>query len=141
MKSPRKSGRFSNVNENLLRLAKSLAVVFIISVLLPLLFLTMNYDRNLIIIFTISNLLIWTDGFLTVHALRNGATEINPLMNGLNKITNRTRFLLISRGIGFLFTLYGIIEKNLNYLLVLTWIFAIVVCMNSITLSSSKFPK
>jgi len=95
----------------------------------------MGYDRGLIIAFSITNLLIWTDGFLTVYALENGATEINPLMNVLSKITNKKIFLVASRFIGFLFTLYGIVEKSLIYLLVISWIFSIGACLNSMTLS------
>lgn len=129
------------INKALLSLARNLGVVFVLVVPFSLLFLSMGYDRELIIAFSIANLLIWTDGFLTVYALEKGATEINPLMNVLSKITNRKTFLVVSRLVGSLFTLYGIIERNLIFLLVLSWIFSIGLCLNSMVLSHKKFFK
>lgn len=127
------------INKTLLSLARNLGVVFVLVVPFSLLFFSMGYDRELIIAFSIANLLIWTDGFLTVYALEKGAREINPLMNVLSKITNRKTFLLVSRFAGSSLTLYGIIEKNLIFLLLLSWIFSIGICLNLMTLSHKNF--
>jgi len=101
-------------NRTLLSLALNLGVVFIFVVPFSLLLFSLDYDRGLIIAFSISNLLLLTDGFLTVYALDKGATEFNPLMNLLSKITNRKTFLVVSRLIGSLFTLYGGSRKKSN---------------------------
>jgi preprotein translocase subunit SecG len=137
-KPPQKNGGgFLNVNENLLRFTKSLAVVFVLCVLLPLPFSIYGYDSVLVALFAISNLLIWADGFLTYFALKVGATEINPIIAISNKLVGKKRGLFLSRLVGSIFCFYGLIEKKQPALLAITWIMSIVICMNSIVLSSN----
>jgi len=138
-KTPKKSGGFwlnKPLDKILLSLAKNLSVIFVLSFLLPLPFLILNYDKILIIAFVVSNLIIWTDGFLTVYGIRTSGTELNPLMALLNKFAGNKGWLLLSRGIGSAILLYGMIERNLVFLLVMSWIFSIAVCMNSLVLLS-----
>lgn len=128
------------MNKVLLSLTKSLGLIFIIVVLLPLPFFMLNYERELISLFSISLLLVWTDGFLTYYAVvRLGATELNPLVRGLSKIMSWKKSILLSRLVGSLFSYYGLIEKNQPFLVVLSWIFSIVICFNSISLSLRSF--
>ncbi len=133
----------SKFNEALLSLARNLGVLFVFVVPFSQLLFIMGYNIELIIAFSTANLLIWSDGFLTVCALDKGATELNPLMNLMSKITSRKMFLVISRCVGSLFSVYGIVEKNTAFLLVVSWLFSMVVFMNSLSLrtASRSIPK
>lgn len=126
------------LNKNLLALARNLGVVFVLCVPLSLLFLGMGYDRGLIIAFSIANLLVWTDGFLTFFALKMGATEINPFIAILNRLVGKKRCLFASRIVGSMFCVFGLMEKNQSVLLAIAWIMSIVICINSVTLLSKS---
>jgi len=124
----------------LLSLAKSLGLCFILVVLIPLPFLIFGYDKITLSLFSISLLLVWSDAFLTLFSLRIGAKEINPLMISLCRILGRKKGLFISRLFGSALLLHGMIREDQHFLLVVSWIFAIVMCINSVSLFS-RFQK
>jgi hypothetical protein len=124
------------MNRTLFILARNLGCVFVLG-FLPVPFLTgLGYDGLLVSVFSISMMLIWTDGLLSIFAIQKGATEINPLMAVINKRIGKKEGVLLSRIVGSLFPTWGLLEKNLYAILAMAWIFAAVVCLNSATLLS-----
>lgn len=101
---------------------------------MPLPFVVLGYDRIALSLFSISLLLMWSDAFLTYCALNIEAKEINPLLLALNKLVGRKRGLFASRLFGSALSLYGIVREDQYFLLVISWIFAIVICTNSVSL-------
>jgi len=81
-------------------------------------------------------MLLWSDGLLTLFSIRKGATEINPIINFLNNIAGEKRGVLLSRVVGSIFPLVGLLERNLYFTLAISWVFAAVIFLNSATLLS-----
>lgn len=124
------------MNRTLFILARNLSCVFVLG-FLPTLFLTrLGYDGLLVSVFSISIMIIWTDGLLSIFAIQKGATEINPLMTVINKRIGKKEGVLLSRIAGSLFPIWGLLEENLYAILAMSWVFAAVVCLNSATLLS-----
>ena len=120
----------------LLSLAKSLGVVFILAVVVPLPFLILGYNEVSVSLFSTCLLLFWTDAFLTYFVLnRNMVAECNPIISFLNKFCGIKKGLLLSRLLGSALLVYGLIlERSPYWLLAVTWILAILLCTNSVTL-------
>lgn len=119
-------------------MAKSLGLCFILVVLVPLPFLILGYDKITLSLFSLSLLLVWADAFLTLFSLRIGAKEINPLMTILCRVFGRKKGLFTSRLFGSALLLHGMIREDQHFLLVVSWIFAIVVCINSVSLLEGR---
>jgi hypothetical protein len=75
-------------------------------------------------------------GLLSIFAIQKGAREINPLMVVVNKRIGKKKGVLLSRIVGSLFPIFGLLEKNVYAILAMSWVFAAVVCLNSATLLS-----
>lgn len=56
-----------------------------------------GFGLILVVIFSITLMLIWSDGFLTLYALNSRGTEINPVMSILNKKDGKKEGFLVSR--------------------------------------------
>jgi hypothetical protein len=86
-------------------------------------------------------MLIWTDGLLTLFALERGiSSEVNPILALTNKLVGKKEGILLSRIVGSLLSVLGLVEKNLYVVLVLAWVFAAVVCLNSLSLLAMPLP-
>jgi hypothetical protein len=127
--------RFWLVVENMSSFAKSFLLIFALG-FIPIPFL-INAGYNLILVsgFSIALMSIWSDGFLTLHALKKGATEINPLMNFLNKIIGEKKGFLVSRICGSVLPLVGLLLKNVYFVLLLALLFSALVCLSSFELA------
>lgn len=124
------------MNKALFILVRNFGFVFVLG-FLPVPFLArLGYDNLLICVFSISIMLIWADGLLTIFAIEKGATEINPLIALTNKLVGKKEGILLSRIVGSVFPILGLLAKNVYAILVLAWVFAAVVCVNSATLLS-----
>jgi hypothetical protein len=120
----------------LLELTKNSAVVFLLGFLPAPFLVSAGYPPLLVCIFSISIMLLWSDGLLTLFAIGKGATEINPIVKFLNWIAGKKRGVLLSRIVGSILPIIGLLENNLYFVLAIAWLFAAVVCLNSITLFS-----
>ncbi|MGA2308132.1 MAG: hypothetical protein ABSG57_01120 [Candidatus Bathyarchaeia archaeon] len=124
------------MNRKLFNLAKSSALVFALG-FLPVPFLIhVGYAPLLVCSFSMALMLLWSDGLLTLFSIRKGATEINPIINFLNNIAGEKRGVLLSRVVGSIFPLVGLLERNLYFTLAISWVFAAVIFLNSATLLS-----
>lgn len=116
-------------------LIKNVLVVFAIGFLPVPILTSAGYDGLLISVFCTSLMLLWTDGFLTLYALRTNATEINPLMSYLNKKIGEKKGVVLSRVIGCFFPIAGLLGRNSYFILALVWLFSAVICLNALTLA------
>jgi hypothetical protein len=120
----------------LLELTKNSTVVFLLGFLPAPFLVSAGYPPLLVCAFSISIMLLWSDGLLTMFAIGRGATEINPVVKFLNWITGKKRGVLLSRIVGSILPIIGLLENNLYFVLAIAWLFAAVVCLNSVTLLS-----
>ena len=127
---------------NMSNFAKSFLVVYALGFLFIPSLLSAGYDHMLIVSFSISLMLLWSDGFLTLYALSRGATEINPLMNVLNKKIGKKGGFLVSRVVGSILPVVGLLIRNIYFVLLLAWLLSGVVCLSSVELAehSNKSP-
>jgi hypothetical protein len=120
--------------KNLLSFVKNVLIVFMLGFIPIPILKSVGYDGLLVSTFCISLMLLWTDGFLTLYAIRKGATEINPLMKYLNRKIGDKKGVVLSRIVGVIFPIVGLLESNPYFILVLIWLFSAIVCLNSLTL-------
>lgn len=128
--------RVWQMNSKLYGFTKSLAIVFILGFLPAPLLVCIGYEPLVVSVFSISIMLLWSDGLLTLFAIKKGATEINLIIAFFNWLVGRKKGILLSRIIGSILPIVGLLEKNLYFVLAMAWLFAAVVCLNSITLLS-----
>jgi hypothetical protein len=114
--------------------AKNVLIMFAMGFLPVPILVSVGYDGLLVSVFCISLMLLWTDGFLTLYSLRKDATEINPIMNYLNRKIGLKKGVIVSRIIGCFFPILGLLGNNPYFILVIVWLFSAVVCLNSVTL-------
>jgi len=124
------------MNSKLYGITKSLAIVFILGFLPAPLLVYIGYEPLLVSVFSISIMLLWSDGLLTLFAMKKGATEINPIINFFNWLIGKKKGILLSRIVCSFLPIVGLLEKNLYFVLAMTWLFAAVICLNSLTLLS-----
>ena len=125
-----------HMNHKLFAITRSLVIVFVLGFLPTPFLVNIGYDPLLVSVFSISIMLLWSDGLLTLFATGKGAAEINPIMNFLNWLAGEKKGVWLSRVIGSVLPIVGLFEKNLYFILALAWFFAAVVCLNSVTLLS-----
>ena len=114
--------------------AKCFLTVFAIGFLSVPFLINAGFDSMLVCGFSMSLMLLWTDGFLTLFALGKGATEINPLMNYLNKKMGKKRGVLLSRVVGSILPIVGLLMRSFYFVLLLAWLFSALVCLSSLEL-------
>jgi hypothetical protein len=124
------------------KLSKSFIVSFLLTVCVPFPFLYIGFDKSLVGLFSISLVLLWTDGFLTIFCLSQGHYEANPVMRIFLKFLGQTRGVILSRIIGSLFLIVSIVLMKPEWLMAVAIIFCFVVCSNTflLMLSFVNFP-
>ena len=120
--------------DNLSSFAKSFLVVYALGFLSSPFLINIGFHLIPVTLFSISLLLVWSDGFLTLYALNKGGTEINPAMSFLNKKLGKKMGFLISRIGGSALLVLGLLTENLYFLLLLAWLFSGVVCLSAVQL-------
>jgi hypothetical protein len=125
-------------DKQLLRAIKNIAIVLVIGFASANTLSLIGFDNLMSASFSMGLMLISTDGFLTVYALRNGFLEANPIMNFLNEKIGETKGILVSRAIGFIILSGGLITNNAYFCLAIAWMFCFVVCFNSVNLASKS---
>lgn len=123
------------VVENMSSFAKSFLVVFALGFLIVPFLVNAGFDLILVIVFSITLMLVWSDGFLTLYALDKGGTEINPIMFILNKKIGKKAGFLVSRVGGSALLVLGLLVRNVYFLLLLAWLFSGIICLSSVELA------
>ncbi len=124
------------MNSKLFGFTRNLAIVFVLGFLPAPFLISIGYAPLLVSVFSISIMLLWSDGLLTLFAIGKGATEINPIISFFNLLVGKKRGVLLSRVVGSILPVVGLLTENLYFVLVIAWLFAAVVCLNSVTLLS-----
>ncbi len=119
------------------QLARNLLIVFALGILPIPMLIWFKYDILTACLFSLSLVLIWTDGFLTYYAFNENAKELNPMMDKLNQRIGKKGGLFLSRFIGSSLALIALLMGNLYLLLLIAWLFSIVICLGAIALAFS----
>jgi hypothetical protein len=123
-------------DKQLLTTIKNIIVVMVIGFVSANILSILGFANLLVVAFSMGLMLMSADGFLTKFALKNGAIEVNPLMDYLNKKIGDNKGILLSRITGLLILSIGLLANNAYFCLAIAWLFCMVVLLNSANLAS-----